>query len=109
MITVDTLIVEVDGLDRATLERWIGAALVRPDGEPGAWRFRTIDVARVRLILDLRRTMSVEETTLPLVLSLLDQLYDARRAMRRVGAALAQADEQTLVRLRGLLAEHAAR
>ena len=79
------------------------AALVRPEGGPGAWRFREIDVARVRLIVELRQEMWVEERTLPLVLSLLDQLYDARRAMRRLGAAMAGADEATQARLHDLL------
>ncbi len=105
MITADSLIVQVEGLDRPTLERWIGAALVRPDGEPGAWQFRDIDVARIRLMVELRHTMRVEEPTLPLILSLLDQLYDARRAMRRLSAAMAQADERTRSRLRELLEE----
>ena len=105
MITIETLAVQVGDLDRAALERWIDAALVRPDGEPGAWRFRDIDVARVRLIVELHREMRVEERTLPLVLSLLDQLYDARRAMRRLGTAMATADEATRARLREALGE----
>ena len=102
-LPIETLIVQVRGLDRDALERWIDAALVRPDGEPGAWRFRDIDVARVRLIVELRHEMRVEERTLPLVLSLLDQLYDARRAMRRLGTAMAGADEATRARLRDVL------
>jgi chaperone modulatory protein CbpM len=103
MIPIEAVVVQVRGVDRAALERWIDAALVRPEGEPGAWRFRDIDVARVRLIVDLRREMRVEERTLPVVLSLLDQLYDARRAMRRLGAAMADVDEATRARLRDVL------
>ena len=103
MISVETLIVQVRGLDGDALERWIAAALVRPDGEPGAWRFREIDVARVRLIVELRRELRVEEQTLPLVLSLLDQLYDVRRALRQLGAAVAGADGETRARLRQVL------
>lgn len=103
MIPIETVVVQVRGLDRAALERWIDAALVRPEGEPGDWRFRDIDVARVRLIVELRQEMRVEERTLPLVLSLLDQLYDARRAMRRLGTAMAGVDEATRARLREML------
>jgi chaperone modulatory protein CbpM len=105
MIPIETVVVEVGGLDRTTLERWIDAALVRPEGEPGAWRFREIDVARVRLIVELRGELRVEERTLPVVLSLLDQLYDARRAMRRFGEAVAEMDEATRMRLRRKLSE----
>ena len=103
MITIETLIVQVRGLDQASLERWIDAALVRPDGEPGAWRFRDIDVARVRLIVELRQEMHVEERTLPLLLSLLDQLYDARRVMRRLGEAMSGMDEAMRARLKDTL------
>jgi chaperone modulatory protein CbpM len=100
MIPIEAVVVQVRGVDRAALERWIDAALVRPEGEPGHWRFRDIDVARVRLIVELRREMRVEEQTLPLVLSLLDQLYDARRAMRRLGEAMTEVDEATRAWLR---------
>ena len=103
MITIETLVVQVRGLDQAALERWIDAALVRPDGEPGAWRFREIDVARVRLILELRQEMHVEERTLPLVLSLLDQLYDTRRVMRRLSEAMSGIDEAARARLKDTL------
>ena len=64
---------------------------MRPDGEPGRYLFHEIDVARVKLILELREQMQVNEEALPVVLSLLDQLYEARRRMRRVCDALDQA------------------
>jgi len=79
-------------LQPGELERWIGNQWVRPEGKPGAWRFHDIDMARIRLILDLRDTMDVEEPALPTVLSLLDQLYDMRRRMIRLNEAM----EQTL-------------
>ena len=47
-----------------------------------------LDVARVCLICDLRRDLAVEEETIPLVLSLLDQLYAMRRQMKALQGAL---------------------
>lgn len=91
MITVETLYVQVRGLDPSDLQRWIDHAWVRPDGEPGGYLFHDIDVARVKLILELREQLQVNEEALPVVLSLLDQLYEARRRMRRVRDALDQA------------------
>ena len=91
MITIETLCIQVHGLRRDDLERWIGQAWVRPDGEPGRYVFHDIDIARVQLILELREQMQVNEEALPVVLSLLDQLYEARRRMRRVRDALDQA------------------
>ena len=52
------------------------------------WEFHEIDVARVRLIHDLRRDMEVGEETMPLVLSLLDQVYELRGTLRDLLRAL---------------------
>lgn len=66
------------------LTDWIERGWVLPAGEPPDWVFAEIDVARIRLLRDLRHAMGVEEETLPLVLSLLDQIYDLRRGLRAV-------------------------
>jgi chaperone modulatory protein CbpM len=89
-ITVDILCVRFRALRRDDLHRWIGNAWVRPDGDPDHYVFRDIDVERVRLILALRDDMQVNEDALPVVLSLLDQLYETRRRMRRLRDALDQ-------------------
>jgi chaperone modulatory protein CbpM len=57
----------------------------------GDWRFRRIDVARAQLIWELRSDMQVNEEALPIVLSLLDQLYDLRRQLRAISEAFAEA------------------
>ncbi len=84
MITIETLSHLVVGLDQAEVQRWIDNAWIRPDGEPGRYHFQDIDVARVRLIVQLRDDLGVDETALPVVLSLMDQLYETRRQMRRI-------------------------
>ncbi len=88
MITIEMLPARVPGLRLADVTRWVELAWVRPDGGPGAWAFREIDVARVRLIVELRDELSLDEEALPTVLSLMDQLYEARRQMRAVRHAL---------------------
>jgi chaperone modulatory protein CbpM len=50
--------------------------------------FEEIDVARVRLIHDLRHAMAVQDEVIPLVLSLLDQIYSLRGQMRSVARAV---------------------
>ena len=67
---------------------WVQAA---PSGEE--WEFQEIDVSRVRLIRDLRRELEVQEETIPLVLSLLDQVYALRGQMRAVARAVEAQDE----------------
>ena len=103
MITFDSIKLEILGLDAEELARWIGAELVRADGPPGAWRFEEIDVARIRLILELRHELEVEERSLPIVLSLMDQLYDLRRRMARLNEALAEVPAEVRLKLLGRL------
>lgn len=88
MITWDAVVVTVAGLDRAEVEDWIAQDLLRPARQDGDWLFRDIDVARLQLIQELRHELRLEEDALPVVLRLMDQLYDARRRLRRLRDAV---------------------
>lgn len=69
-------------LSQVELVRWVEQGWVIPDAEGTAYVFREIDVARVRLIHDLRRDMDLGEDAVPLVLSLLDQIYELRSQLK---------------------------
>jgi chaperone modulatory protein CbpM len=73
---------EIVGVSRPDLDRWIDNDWIRPDRDLGTYVFQEIDVARVRLIQELHDDLGVNEDALPVVLSLLDQLYDLRRRLR---------------------------
>lgn len=88
MMTWETVVVTVAGLDRGEVEGWIAQDLVRPAQQDGDWLFRDIDVARLELIQELRHDLRLEEDALPVVLRLMDQLYDARRRLRRLRDAV---------------------
>jgi chaperone modulatory protein CbpM len=75
-------------LREAELLTWVERGWVRPQGIEPNWVFQEIDVARVRLIHDFRHTMDVHEETIPLVLSLLDQVYALRGQMRTIARAV---------------------
>lgn len=90
MISFDLLLAEIGGLDRRDLQRWVTNKWVRPDEQAGHYVFREIDVARVHLIYELREELDVDEAALPVVLHLLDQLYELRRQMRALGDAISQ-------------------
>lgn len=92
MITFDILCARFTALRPDDLRRWIAEGYVRPGATEGELQFQEIDVERVRLILELRDEMQVNEEALPLVLSLLDQLYALRRRIRRAGLALDEED-----------------
>jgi chaperone modulatory protein CbpM len=66
------------------LTEWVERGWVLPESADSGWVFHEIDVARVRLIHDLRRDMDVAADTIPLVLSLLDQVYELRGRLRTV-------------------------
>ena len=90
-LTIELVSAQFTGLSVRELERWVALAWVRPDPAPdaaGLYLFRAIDIERVRLIVTLRDTMAVNDDALPVVLSLLDQLYDARRRLARLHAAI---------------------
>jgi len=98
MIDIETLFTQVSGLDPDDLERWILNSWVRPAGNADRYEFREIDVARVRLIRELRDELQVNEDALPVVLSLLDQLHDVRRRMHELSDALAVAAPEKMRR-----------
>jgi len=89
MIPLAILLERVGGLDEAELVRWIEQRWVRAESAPGGYLFREVDVARVRLILEIRRDFAVDEETLPVLLALLDQLYRARRQLGALSGAVA--------------------
>jgi chaperone modulatory protein CbpM len=84
----DELIRRCAGLDRAELARWVENRWVRPDEAEGHWQFHEVDIARVELILDIRREFAVDDEALALVLGLLDQIYSLRRQLHRLSDAL---------------------
>jgi chaperone modulatory protein CbpM len=90
MIGIDELVGRVAGLKRAELVRWVENRWVLPElpDDVAGWRFHEVDVARVELILDIRRELAIDDEALSLVLGLLDQVYSLRRQMRRLCDAL---------------------
>jgi chaperone modulatory protein CbpM len=89
MIRLDAVVTQFPDLDPVELERWVAQRWVQPERAPDAvWLFAEIDVARVRLIYDLRRRLDTSEDTITLVLSLLDQLYELRGALKALTRAV---------------------
>ena len=89
MIPVEAVAALFPDLETVELTTWIERSWVEPEpGGDGGWIFQEIDVARVRLIYDLRRDMAVAEDTVPLVLSLLDQVYELRAQLKSVTRAI---------------------
>jgi len=89
MIAFDELLRQIKGLVRRDLMRWVENRWVLPERREQTWIFHEVDIARVELILEIRQEFAIDEEALPLVLGLLDQVYDLRRQLRRICDALA--------------------
>jgi chaperone modulatory protein CbpM len=100
MIGFDEVLIRYRSLERRELLRWVEERWVLPERRAETWVFHEVDVARVELIIEIRRDFAVDDEAMPLVLSLLDQVYSLRRQMRRLcDAVAAQPDDvQTAIR-----------
>lgn len=92
MMRLEELVDEIADLQRGDLEAWIRDELVAPTEESGALHFTQMECARIRLICTLRYELEVEAETLPVVLSLIDQLYETRQQLRALAAAVTGQD-----------------
>jgi chaperone modulatory protein CbpM len=73
-----------EALTEPELIAWVERGWIRPAPAASGLVFDELDIARVRLIRDLRTAMRIEDETIPLILSLLDQVYDLRAGLRAV-------------------------
>jgi chaperone modulatory protein CbpM len=89
MIAFEDLLQRLQGIDRRELTQWVENRWVLPERHSDTWIFHEVDVARTELILEIRREFAIDDEALPLVLGLLDQIYDLRRQLRRLCDALA--------------------
>ncbi len=68
-------------LDQETLEVWIKEEWLVPDETSGEAGFSEVDVARAKLIKDLKQDMGVNDEGVGIILNLLDQMHSLRKAM----------------------------
>lgn len=92
MMRLEDLVETITALQRGDLETWVSQELIAPRQEAGTLLFTDIECARVRLICTLHYELDVETDTLPVVLSLVDQLYDTRQRLLSLTAAVAAQD-----------------
>jgi chaperone modulatory protein CbpM len=89
MMQFEAVLTLFPDLDRAELTLWIEQRWVQPERTEGEiWLFHEIDVARARLIYDLRRELDTPEDTLPMLLGLLDQVYELRCTLKAMTRAI---------------------
>jgi chaperone modulatory protein CbpM len=100
--TFEELVAEIQ-IAPAELTAWIEQEWVLPTRQDQTHVFNEADIARVRLICELRRDMAVNDEAVPVVLQLLDQIYALRDTLAEFRAAIDAASpaarEEILARL----------
>lgn len=105
MIRIEAVLVQFPELDEPRIADWIARGWVRVAGASREqWVFTELDVARLHLLRDLQIDMAVDEDALPLVLSLLDQVYGLRRTLRNVMDVVNEAPDEWRSRIYAALA-----
>ena len=103
MITESEIVEAIGPLDADALQRWIDHGWVLPQRDSDSLRFDPSDVARVRLICELHYELRIEEDSLSVVLSLLDQLYATRRTLGALISAVELEPDDVRARMAALI------
>jgi chaperone modulatory protein CbpM len=93
MIRENELIAQFEYLERQVLLIWIEEGVVAPHRDEEGYLFDRIDESRVALACDLHYRMGLEHASLPVILSLIDQLHDVRHHLRALTRAVAEQPE----------------
>lgn len=103
LIGENELIEMIEHVEADALRRWVDLGWVLPQRDGDGLRFDVSDVARVRLICELHYELRIEEDSMSVVLSLMDQLYQARRSLRTLLSAVEAQPEDVRARIADLV------
>jgi len=98
------LIRAIGDLPVQRLHKWLRLGWVRPERREGVAVYHEVDVARVRLLYELEHTAEFDDETLPLVLSLLDQIHGLRAELRCLALAVGEQPAHVRERIRNAYA-----
>lgn len=90
MIRESQLVAQFTYLERHVLLGWIEDGVIAPFRDEQGYLFDVADEARVALACDLHYRMGLEHASLPVILSLIDQLHEARHHLRALSRAVAE-------------------
>jgi len=96
MIEKGDLIRLIEGLSPVELEICLKSGWVVPDPEG---HYLEIDVARIRLIHELRSDIGLDDEAVPVVLSLIDQLHALRHELSCLAQSLRAEPEEVRRRI----------
>ncbi len=103
MISETELVASIEHVEVEALRRWVDLGWILPQRDGDHLRFDNSDVARVRLICELHYELRIEEDSMSVVLSLMDQLYETRRSLHTLLSAVEAQPEDVRARIAGLV------
>lgn len=83
----------VDSVEEVTIRRlrlWVKHGWIAPATGKAGPSFDDLDVARIRLVCELKDVLELNDDAVTVVLSLMDQLYGLRKELRTLAAAVEQ-------------------
>lgn len=93
MIRETELIAQFTYLERQVLLTWIEEGVIVPERDEQGYLFDRLDRTRVALACDLHYRMGLDHASLPVILSLIDQLHDTRHQLRALARAVTEQPE----------------
>jgi chaperone modulatory protein CbpM len=100
-LTEQDVVAQVREVSVVQLRLWVERGWVAPSPDLAGPTYDDIDVARIRLVCQLRDELGIDDETLPVVLSLVDQLYGTRRELKALATAVAREPDEVRTRIRG--------
>ncbi|MEM1130116.1 MAG: chaperone modulator CbpM [Pseudomonadota bacterium] len=82
------VVAEVRRITLTELRLCVSEGWIRPSQSEAGPVFDDLDIARLRLVCDLRSEMSLPDDAVPVVLSLIDQLHGMRRELKSLARAI---------------------
>ena len=79
MKRLEEVLGELGTVKRTEILAWIESEWVRAETDAAGHHFRPVDVARLHLIRELRQDLEIGPEAMPVVLSLVDEMYTLRR------------------------------
>ncbi len=100
MLSETDVVAEVEEITVRRLRLWVRRGWVVPTASRAGHAYDQLDLARVRLVCQLKDEMKLNDEAIPVVLSLMDQLYGIRREFKAMTEAIDQQPEDIRTRLR---------
>ncbi|WP_375565817.1 chaperone modulator CbpM [Oceaniradius stylonematis] len=89
------VVAQVEQITVRRLRLWVRRGWIAPARNESETRFDDLDLARIRLVRELKDDLNLNDDAVPVVLSLLDQVHGLRRELRNLARAVDAQPEAT--------------